>query len=176
MEQLNRTKNCRTVSLKKELLRLLVKIFIILISLISLFRFVFGIQRYTGEDMSPNIRDGDLILYFRPDRNFTAGDVVMLTDPEGKQRAARVIAVHKDTVDITEEGLKINDSVQTERMTRGKTHAYEKGRRFPLTVSTGEVFVLGDNREHATDSRIFGCVDAGLLKGKVIGILRRRDF
>ncbi|MBY4797109.1 S26 family signal peptidase [Collinsella sp. AGMB00827] len=45
---------------------------------------------------------------------------------------------------------------------------------FPLTVGEGQVFLLGDNREQASDSRILGCVDIAKTEGKVVAILRTR--
>lgn len=45
---------------------------------------------------------------------------------------------------------------------------------YPYTVPKGCVFVLGDYRTQAEDSRDHGCVKLGDVKAKVITILRRR--
>ena len=88
----------------------------------------------------------------------------------------RVVAVAGDTVDITADGLMINGAIVQEPHAAGETTQFAEGVTFPLTVPQGQVFVLGDNREHATDSRIFGCIDIADIDGRVMGLFRRRNF
>ena len=79
-----------------------------------------------------------------------------------------------DTVDITEDGLLINGAVQVSQDIYYETTQFAQGVDFPLTVGEGQVFLLGDNRPEATDSRIYGCVDLADIKGKVIAVIRTR--
>lgn len=55
------------------------------------------------------------------------------------------------------------------------TYAKE-GIQYPYTVPEGSVFILGDYRTHAKDSRDFGCISLPEVKAKVITILRRREI
>lgn len=41
-----------------------------------------------------------------------------------------------------------------------------------LTVPTGHVWVQGDNAPHSTDSRVYGPVPMGLIKGKILMTVR----
>jgi len=79
-------------------------------------------------------------------------------------------------VDITEDGLLINGALQQEPDIFRNTLRYEGGVSFPLTVPEGQVFVLGDNRMDATDSRMYGCVEIKESLGKVIAVIRCRDI
>ena len=86
------------------------------------------------------------------------------------------MAVEGDTVDISEDGLIINGSLQQEDNIYEDTQRYEEGIDFPITLQEDEIFLLGDSRENATDSRIFGPVKTNETLGKVIMILRRRGI
>lgn len=86
------------------------------------------------------------------------------------------MAVAGDTVDITKNGLKINDAEQISQDIYFDTTQFKNGVDFPITVGEGQVFVLGDNRPQASDSRIYGCLDSKDVRGKVIAVIRSRGI
>lgn len=163
------------VPLWKDLAFLLAKMLGILLLLGLTFTFLFGIFQQPDASMNPAVKAGDLIIYYRLPGEYTMGDVVVVSE-EGELTARRVLAVEGDKVDITEEGLLINGGLQEEKEIYADTVRYEEGVDFPLTVGKGEVFVLGDARENARDSRIYGCVGEEEIKGKVITLIRRRSI
>ena len=79
-------------------------------------------------------------------------------------------------VDISENGLEINGYLQQEDDIYTDTMRFAEGIDFPVTVGQEEYFVLGDNRENARDSRIYGLVNQKEIKGTVISLLRRRGL
>ncbi|MBE7718741.1 MAG: signal peptidase I [Lacrimispora celerecrescens] len=162
-------------SLLMEILFLLAKIAAVLLVMLLGFTFMFGLCRNVDASMTPAVKDGDLVIFYRLDKNYVADDTLVL-EFEGKKQVRRVIATAGDIVDITEEGLFINGALQQETKIYVPTQRYEVGAEFPLTVREGQVFVLGDSRVNATDSRIYGAVDFKDTLGKVITILRRRDI
>lgn len=162
-------------SLLQEILFLLLKIGAILMALVLLFTFLFGIFRNVDDSMAPGFREGDLVIFYRLDKAYVASDTLVV-EYEGKKQVRRVVAVAGDTVDITEEGLLINGSLQEERRIYEETKRYAQGIDFPVTLKQGEVFLLGDSREHATDSRIYGSVSVKDTLGKVMTLIRRRDI
>lgn len=138
--------------------------------------YVYGVYRMNDISMSPSLKDGDLVFFYRMQKELKAGDIVIFEDETGRLTAERVIAVTGDEVDIDETGLKLNGSYQHEPSITSKTYRFESEVSFPVKPGEGEVFVLGDNREHAKDSRMFGCVGKSAVKGKLIGLFRRRNF
>lgn len=162
-------------SLFKETMFLLLKIAAVVIAFILVFTFLYGLHRNTDPAMDPAIRDGDLVLFYRLDKTYAAGDTLLL-EYDGQRQVRRVVATAGDTVDITEDGLMINGALQQEPKIYQETYPYADGVTFPLTIGEGQVFVLGDARENATDSRIYGAVNTKDTLGKVITILRRRNI
>jgi signal peptidase I len=158
-----------------EFLFLLTKIAIACIALVLIFTFMFGICRYQDATMNPAVKDGDLVLWYRPDKDYTASDLLVL-EYEGKLQVRRVIATAGDVVDITEDGLFINGSLQQEPDIYEDTLRYDTGVEFPMIIEEGQVFVLGDNRTRAVDSRVYGAVDIKNTLGKVMTIIRRRGL
>lgn len=79
-------------------------------------------------------------------------------------------------MDITDKGLLVNGSLQQESNIYTDTLLYEEGISFPITVPKDHVFVLGDNREQALDSRIVGAIPSQKTYGKVVMLMRRRNF
>ena len=161
--------------LLRDVLFLLLKIGAIAAAVLVLFTFVYGIYRAPDASMKPAVRDGDLVMYYRLDKAYAAGDVLLLGF-EGKTQVRRVVATAGDTVDVTEDGLTINGALQQEPDIYEETRRYENNVSFPLTVGEGEVFVLADARENGTDSRVYGAVETSDTLGKVIAILRRRNI
>ncbi|GAA2937304.1 signal peptidase I [Enterococcus raffinosus] len=161
--------------LKQELFSLVVKLAILLTLAYFVVHFVYGITRYPDDSMVPAVKSGDVALYYRLNKNYVASDVVAL-EYENDLQLRRVVAIEGDTVDITEEGLEINNHLQAEHQIYEETLPYTEGIDYPVKIGTGEVFVLGDKREAAIDSRVYGPIKTKDTLGKVITILRRRSI
>ncbi|WP_413382116.1 signal peptidase I [Streptococcus sp. zg-JUN1979] len=140
-----------------------------------IYYFLFGLVRYGDNSMTPAIKNGDLVLYYRLDKQYQVGELAAYTYQD-RLVIGRVVATGGDKVDITDKGLVINGALQQEDELIGETLPYEKGITFPLTVPKNHIFVLGDNRNQATDSRIFGTIALEDTDGKVVMFLRRRGF
>jgi signal peptidase I len=159
----------------KDVLLLLAKIAVISLVFLLIFTFMFGVFRNPDAAMVPAVKDGDMVIFYRLDKEYVAQDTVVL-ELEGQKQVRRVVATAGDVVDITEEGLLINGALQQEPGINSPTQRYADGVEFPLTVKEGQVFVLGDGRANATDSRIYGAVDVEDTLGKVMTVLRRRNI
>ncbi|MCL2491357.1 MAG: signal peptidase I [Coriobacteriia bacterium] len=159
----------------QDLKSLVIKIAAIAVITALLFTFVFGLHYTVEPSMNPAIQDGDLVLFYRLDKNYVPGDLAVL-DVDGERQVRRVIARQGDEIDITEAGLMLNGANQQERQIFAETQRYETGVDFPLTVGAGEIFVLGDAREGVTDSRAYGTVHESKTKGTAIALLRRRSL
>lgn len=159
---------------KKTIQWILIKSAVTIGSIFILFAFVLGLCRISNDAMSPAVRPSDLVLFTRINLSYDLDDVVVIKK-DGKKQVMRVVAVPGDTVEIRSDGLYVNGYRRQEDRIYSDTLAYTEGIQYPYKVKDDEVFVLGDNREKAEDSRIYGAVSKKEIKGVVITLLRVRE-
>lgn len=136
---------------------------------------VFGLAAVPGGDMSPTAEGGDLLLFYRPQNLWRAGDLAVVR-VEGKTMVGRVAARGGDTVEITPEGrLLVNGSLVAEPNIHTPTPPYPEV-TYPVALGEGELFLLADRREGGADSRRYGPADPAMVQGKVLLILRRSQL
>ena len=135
---------------------------------------LFLITQVSGMDMFPALKDGDLAIVFRLQQEYAKNDVIAYETTEGI-RFGRIVARGTDVVAMDDSGtLLVNGTSQSGEILY-PTYALE-GIEYPYRVPESCVFVLGDYRTKATDSRTLGPVPMDEVVGKVITILRRRGL
>lgn len=163
-------------SLLEDIIFLFARIAVIGLVLAVVFTFLFGIVQIRDNSMEPALRDGDLVIYYRLQKNYVQSDLIAVVK-DGRTTVRRVAALENDKVDINKpNGLEINGYPQQESQILGKTYPVVGGTKFSVVVGPGQVFVLGDNREYSVDSRTYGCVDKADTHGRVITVIRRRNL
>ncbi len=160
---------------KEDLLWFAIKLLLTAGILAVMLLWIFGLARCTDNAMAPAVKDGDIVLFDRLQKEYPVrGLVVVSTD--GVTQIRRIVAKSGDVVEVTEEGLFINGYRQQESDITMETLPYQEGVRYPLTLGEGEYFVLADRRENAKDSRLYGALSEKEIKGTVIALFRRRGF
>ena len=167
-------KRRNAAELRRDYLWLLLKIAGLLLIGWLLFTQVFFVVQTSGNDMFPAVKDGDLLIGYRLQKTYLKDDVVVY-EADGKLRTGRILGRESDVITMDDSGtLLVNGTVQGGEILF-PTYAKE-GIEYPYTVPEGCVFVLGDYRTQAEDSRDFGCISLENVKAKVITILRRREI
>ena len=142
---------------------------------VVMFTFVIRLIGVDGHSMVPTLQDGDrlLVLNSMLYDDYRYGDVVVLRkdaflrDPIVK----RVIATGGQSVDIDfDSGSVYVDGKLLQEDYINELTFLEEGTEFPLTVPEGSIFVMGDNRNHSSDSRDsrLGTVDTRYVIGKAV--------
>ncbi len=137
--------------------------------------FLFQPHQVRGSSMYPNLHDADYLLtdkisyrLSQPKRD----DIVIFVAPKNEEYdyIKRVIGLPGESVSITEDyRVKVNNEILSEPYlpsdfkTFGGTFL-EAGRT--INVPQDEYFVLGDNRNHSSDSREWGFVPRKNIIGK----------
>ena len=129
---------------------------------------VFNLSVVRGSSMAPGIHDGDRIVVDEFSYLFTdidRGDIVVLRYPldPNLDYIKRVVGLPGDMITMSGGKVWINGEQLEERYTLER----DPYTRLVEVVKEGHYFVLGDNRLHSSDSREFGQVEAGLVRGKV---------
>lgn len=159
---------------KREYISLLIRVFALALIGWFLFTQVFLVAQAKGNDMFPAVKDGDLIIGYRLQETYLKDDVIVY-EADGKLRTGRILGRESDVITMDDSGtLLVNGTVQSGEILF-PTYA-KAGIEYPYTVPEGSVFVLGDYRTQAEDSRDFGCISLEDVKAKVITILRRREI
>ena len=163
------------VRFRRELLALIRRVLILGVAVWLLMTQLFLVTQVHGQGMFPAMKDGDLVIGFRWQREDFQKDDVLVFRMDDREYVGRMIANENDVVNITEEGmLLVNGTVQGGEIIY-PTYPKE-GIEYPYRVPEGCVFVLGDHRTDTLDSRDFGPVPKKQVQGKVITILRRREL
>ena len=165
-------------SLKLDLFFWLQALVAALVALILLFTFMGRIIGVSGDSMYPTLHNGDMLLLQSMGYEPKQGDVVVLTkafrDVTGPI-VKRVIAVGGQTVDIdyaagtvTVDGQVLDEPYINEAMV---PPSYEN--QTHVEVPEGSIFVMGDNRNHSSDSRdiTLGVVDERYVLGRAVCVL-----
>lgn len=123
-----------------------------------------------GSSMSPTYKDGQLVQT-EPytGQELQIGDVVVVNTDDGKTLIKRIVGLPGDTILISEGILIRNGVPQKEEYPPMENAGIASD---PLVVPEGKIFVLGDNRNHSSDSREYGC----LSTSHVISIVRKIIF
>jgi len=148
-----------------------------------LFFHIVGITMMPSRDMYPRLDAGDLLLYYRLEKNLKAQDLIVFSktmESSGRVKTfvCRIVAAPGDTVEVTEEsGLRVNGNAVIESNIFYPTRPYDEGvAEYPIKLGEGEYFVLADQRNGGMDSRYFGVVKAEEIQGVVITMLRRNNL
>lgn len=159
----------------RALLKLAIKIVSICLVIAFVFTFIFGMYRVNDTSMVPNISPGDMILFYRLDKDFVVGETVVYSYNK-ENKIGRIVAMPGDVVNIDEKGLVVNNSHQYEPKIYKETLPFTDGIKYPVKLKENEIFLLADNRDKSVDSRLFGPVEKKYIKGKIFTLLRRRGI
>ena len=165
---------------RKKLRRVLedIRDILIILGLILLFKaYILDFCLVFGHSMEPNIKDSQIVLIKKWDihlgekgNGLNFYDTVVINDLtiEGVKQpiniVKRIIGLPGDKIEIIEGEVYRNGKKLEEPSIKEK--AYQINQSFE--IKEGQIFVMGDNRNHSTDSRHFGPVSIEKVSGEVI--------
>lgn len=166
-KQLNRQRRNRRMALSAAM-RWIIGLVAAAVILLNLFTHVVQPVRYSGSGMEPSLHGGQMLL-IRKTQNVEEGDIIAFYY-NNQVLVRRVICQGGKQLSIESDGtVRINSEVLEEPYVESPSIG-QCNLEFPYYVQTGYVFVMGDNRAVAMDSRLaeIGCVPVDRIIGKVL--------
>lgn len=150
--------------------KLLVPLLVLFFAVILLFYVFYTAFTVSGDSMEPTLRDQDKLLVTKSYRDPSRGDIVVFRTVDMRNRkedlVKRVIAIPGDTVEVRQGVALVNGEVEhTPGLGAGP---FDRTYVEPRRVSEGELFVMGDNRPVALDSRQIGAIPMGSVTGRAV--------
>lgn len=130
------------------------------------FRVFFTPVVVDGSSMFPTLENGDYLVLEKGSKRVSRGDIVAVySDTLEKTLIKRVIAIEGDTIKIDGNKIYVNNVLLDESAYIKSDWGCEIEED---TVPSGKVFVLGDNRNNSTDSRVLGYLNIADIKGTYV--------
>lgn len=139
-----------------------------------IYLFVAQFHKVSGNSMLPTMHDGDYLITEKISYKLNqpkSGDIVVLQNPkdESQDFIKRIIALPGDTIKIENNRVFVNGGTQPETYLPPNTPTRSGNfLREATTVSMdpNQYFVIGDNRNHSSDSREWGPITKDEIVGK----------
>jgi signal peptidase I len=143
---------------------------IIAIAIFFTFQALFLVSGVEQISMYPTFDDGDFVLSLRHPQSYNTGDIVILRAPDrndGTYYVKRIVATEGDTLSLSQDGTLV---ITGDDATRNTPYAVRESKQaaYPITLTSEQFYVIGDNYTVSNDSRTFGTIEKGDIVAKVI--------
>jgi signal peptidase I len=162
----------------KPLFRDLLEMFALALGLYFAASFLIQAVHVVGSSMNPSLQDNDLVIASRFDYRMhppERGDIVIVRDPFDPTQSfiKRVIGLPGDRIliragQVYVNGVRLQEPYLDHALTGSTNWPAFPAHADGESVPPESYFLLGDNRDHSSDSRLFGDIPQNQIEGKAI--------
>lgn len=133
--------------------------------------FIFDVVLISGASMEPTFQSGDVVISEKVTKkigDYEIGDIVIVDVDEDlindKKIIKRIVGLEGDVISVSQGYLYRNGKLVKEEYIKEEIEIdFDQ-----VTVPEGHVFIMGDNRNNSTDSRIIGPIKKENISGIVM--------
>jgi len=145
----------------KKFIKELIPYVIIIVVVVLIRMFIVTPVQVDGNSMYPTLKDNEILLLKKYDQKYKRFDIVVLNYNNSKL-IKRIIGLPGEHIEYKDNKLYVNGKYVKERFKRNtETSDFEIDKKIPK----GYYFVMGDNRDNSTDSRMIGFISKNDLEG-----------
>ena len=159
--------------MKKETIRELIIYGRVILAIILIRTFVITPVRVNGTSMYSTLKDGEIMILNKLDYKFNdieRFDIVVVKTDSNKI-IKRVIGLPGESIRYVDNTLYINDKKIDESYLKDKTDDFDLQELGYDRIPDDCYFVLGDNRDNSSDSRVIGPVKKSQIEGSASLVL-----
>ncbi len=150
---------------KKNIVKEIIPYVVIILLVVLLRSFVITPVQVEGASMDPTLEDNEILLLKKYDHNFERFDIIVF-NYNGSRLIKRVVGLPGDYVEYKDNKLYINDKrVKEDFIGTEKTNDFKLEELGYDKIPEGYYFVMGDNRNNSTDSRVIDLVKEDEIYG-----------
>lgn len=143
---------------------------IIIITVVLIRTFIVTPVQVDGLSMYPTLKDNEILLLKKYDKDYERFDIVVLKYKNDKL-IKRIIGLPGESIKYVDDKLYVNDKLVEENFSKN-TETDDFDISYLLNEEETKIpdnmyFVVGDNRDNSTDSRIIGLIKKEDIKGTV---------
>ena len=145
----------------KKFIKELIPYVIIIVVVVLIRSFIVTPVQVDGTSMYPTLKNNEVLLLKKYDKKYKRFDVVVLNYNNSKL-IKRIIGLPGEHIEYKDNKLYVNGKYIKENFKRNtETSDFEIDKKIPKD----HYFVMGDNRDNSTDSRIIGFISKEDIEG-----------
>lgn len=138
---------------------------VIILTVLLIRMFVFTPVQVDGSSMEPTLSNNQILILNLFDKNYDRFDVVVVEEL-GTKLVKRIVGLPGEHISYTDNKLYVDGELIVENYHREVMVDFDIKELGLEVIPDNSYFIMGDNRNHSSDSRNFGPVSIEQIQGK----------
>ncbi len=152
----------------KKLTKELLPYIVIILSVVLIRTYIITPVQVRGSSMYPTLKNNEILILKKFDKSYKRFDIVVV-NYNNEKLIKRIIGLPGEKIEYKNNKLYINGKkINYDFTTNTTTDDFDLEELFNIKkIPNDSYFVMGDNRNNSTDSRMIGCINKKNITGVV---------